>query len=144
MIIAQLCHANCLACTGPTSAECSVCITSYYLSNTECAPVCLNGYVINPPSYVCVLCYAYCLTCIASATDCTVCKNSIIVGTNTTASPIYKVEDQNSCFVTCQAGYYPHLATKKCLSCALHCVNMTITSQLVTNNSSLEFLYTFS
>ena len=41
------------------------------------------------------------------------------------------------------------MATKLCLSCALHCVNMTISSQFLPNGktlngSSLEFTYTFA
>ena len=59
------------------------------------------------------------------------------MGTNVTASQIYKVEDKNSCLVVCDAGYFSQLSTKKCLLCSLHCVNLTINGQLDPNNMSL-------
>lgn len=65
------------------------------------------------------MCHDYCLTCGNATTSCTTCKDTAIVGTNVTASQIYKVQDQNQCVATCPTGYSPHLATKTCLSCSL-------------------------
>jgi hypothetical protein len=51
--------------------------------------------------------------------------------------------------VICPSGYFDHLTSKMCLSCALHCVNMTINSEFLPNGktlngSSLKFTYTFA
>jgi hypothetical protein len=45
--------------------------------------------------------------------------------------------------VICPTGYFAHIPSKVCLSCALHCVNLTITSQFLNGGESLEFTYSF-
>jgi hypothetical protein len=54
------------------------------------------------------------------------------------------VEGLDQCEVICPTGYYAHLASKECLSCALHCPTLSISSQLINSGASLEFTYTFS
>ena len=66
------------------------------------------------------------------------------MGTNTTASQIYKVENANQCEVICPFGYYSYLPTKMCLSCAINCINMVISNQFILNGASLEFTYHFN
>ncbi len=89
-------------------------------------------------------CHPYCLTCDLDPKNCSTCDNTIIVGSNTTASQIYKVEGLNQCEVICPTGYYSHLSSKMCKSCALHCPNITITGALLNAGESLEFTYTFT
>jgi hypothetical protein len=94
-------------------------------------------------------CHPFCTSCENSPTNCPTCGDTIIVGANTTASQIYKVENVDACEVICPSGYFDHWDSKMCLSCAIHCVNMTITNQLLPNGktlnrSSLEFTYTFA
>ena len=43
----------------------------------------------------------------------------------------------------CPSGFYAYAATKMCLSCALHCVNLTLTGQKINSGASMEFLFTF-
>ena len=42
-------------------------------------------------------CHPFCLTCDLLPQNCSTCDNTIIVGSNTTASQIYKVEGLNQC-----------------------------------------------
>lgn len=57
-------------------------------------------------------CHPFCLTCDVSPQNCSTCDDTIIVGSNTTASQIYKVEGQNQCEVICPSGYFSFLGTK--------------------------------
>ena len=94
-------------------------------------------------------CHAFCMTCDMLPKNCSTCEDTIIVGSNSTASQIYKVEGFNQCEVICPTGYFAHIPSKVCLSCVINCVNMTISNKFEMNGkslngSSLKFTYTFS
>jgi hypothetical protein len=143
-LIVYSCHNFCLTCTGTANTQCLSCISTHFLSGTTCDVACLPGYGTNLPSNVCIVCHAYCLTCATVDTNCPTCKDTIIVGTNSTASQIYKVEGLEQCEVTCPTGYYAHLASKMCLSCAIHCPTISIAVAQINAGESLEFTYTFT
>lgn len=123
LLIAYRCHEYCLTCTGPAVTQCLSCIPNYWLWISICYNACPAGYGLTA-SFFCVLCHDYCQVCYNTNTNCSTCKNTSSLG-----AQVFAVEDRLQCEVVCPDGYFHFLATKQCLSCPLHCVNLTITSQ---------------
>ncbi len=89
-------------------------------------------------------CHPFCTACEMLPRNCSTCGNTIRVGSNSSDSQIYKVDGLNQCEVICPTGYFSHLSSKLCLSCAIHCPNITITGAPINGGESLEFTYTFT
>lgn len=72
----------CLICTGDTANECSYCSTGYYLYQTNCSQVCIDGYYGNALYRRCALCESPCVKCESSASRCTSCQVGMYLNTS--------------------------------------------------------------
>lgn len=75
----------------------------------------MAGYFKNTPLLTCDLCDVSCLTCVATAMNCSAC--------NTTSSKPYRHEVSNSfsCLGSCPSGFYPDTTNFICRACTGAC-----------------------
>lgn len=129
-----LCDTLCETCSG-TSTNCQTCkvttpitlLPIYYLDGqSSCITSCLDPYYITDVSGVnyCRLCDQYCLSCLTTATNCLTCYSNVL------GNPVYNVQGQNQCVIscpsplllyittcmnTCPPGYGPDITSTNCL-----------------------------
>lgn len=116
------CNKYCFTC-AILSTNCSVCDTtgpwiSYLKSPNTCTINCGGGFFPdtnnNLGPNLCLPCDTKCLTCSINSTYCYTCNTTFYLLANT-------------CGGSCPfPEYFPDNATWTCLSCATHCVNMTM------------------
>lgn len=111
------CTGGCLACTGPSLSECTLCgnysNSTYYkhISATICNTTCPDGQFISASiPHFCQLCSSICVTCSEVADNCT---------SSTCAANYFYLD--NECLNVCPNNYYPDRSTRECKGCASGC-----------------------
>ncbi|OMJ94256.1 hypothetical protein SteCoe_2595 [Stentor coeruleus] len=139
------CDSSCQACSGPSSTECTVCLSTdftipgqnscyascpsgYVAQGTICQTSCNTGYYNN--SNICTLCNSLCLSC-KNSTYCTSC----IAGYS-----IYPLVQDGVCIQDCTTGYFLD-STLKCSICNTSCTTCYGTTNNCISCPTSQFLY---
>lgn len=129
VLIGSACYTTCLSgyfaynntcspCSSPCSecavvaANCTQCVSSYWLLSSSCLTGCPTGYFGESQSRQCLPCVGLCREC-SSYVNCTACG----------AEFIYFVSNSSNlgqCVSSCPAGYY--LSSNSCLPCLSSCL----------------------
>ena len=107
---------TCATCTGGNSNNCLSCNPSYYLDpiTRKCGTTCPDGYWKDTINEVCELCYV--VTATSSTQSCKTCNGSATVCSTCYPGVYFHSVDQ-TCLLTCPAGWYAEPATYTCNQC---------------------------
>jgi hypothetical protein len=152
----QTCPTNCLQCAfsaSTQSAQCTTCVSQFYLYNGVCYTNCPPSTYIQSNS--CVNCSSQCATC-SSASVCLTCKypyvlsqnqclsscpagsqplNQICYSSPTCTQYLYK----SICYSVCPIGTYA--STNVCLNCPSFCATCTSNNNCGTCQNSAYLFF---
>lgn len=141
------CHPSCQACSGATSADCTVCPINtftipgnsscfsacpkdYVTQGSVCQSTCSSGFYNN--SFVCTKCPSYCTTC-SNSTYCTSCPDGYSVVTQ---------KASENCIANCGEAKFANPSNNyACESCSTNCKTCFNAAGTCTSCATDWFLY---
>ena len=136
------CAADCHTCGGTAVADCTYCMSGYFLQPTTkaCLTTCVSPLFANAVTRTCDPCDSSCTTCVTSATNCNACASQHFpnsgsfptsCGTCDTACNECTAAGNTNC-QACATNYYPvdQLPNKCVATCTDHANNFYLDGAL--------------